>query len=128
MQPKVALSYASSPRSDSWVGYGWQLGFGAIQRSLKEGVPAYDDDLDTFVLDGSELVEVGAPGSNEYRTKRESFLRITRDPINDTWEVRRKDGTVLRYGASSDPGTPRTRQSSVLAPRPSPGFSRRSRT
>jgi len=82
MQPKVALSYSSSPRSDSWVGYGWQLGFGAIQRSLEEGVPTYTDG-DTFLLDGSELIET-APDSNEFHTKRESFLRITRDPGNDT--------------------------------------------
>jgi hypothetical protein len=39
IQPALELSYSSGNRSDSWVGYGWTLGFGSIQRTLEDGVP-----------------------------------------------------------------------------------------
>jgi RHS repeat-associated protein len=97
MQPSVALSYRSSRRSDSVAGYGWSLGLGAIERSMKNGVPAYDDAVDVFTLDGEELM---LGGDGFYHTRRESFLRIER--VGETWEVRSKDGTVSRYGTSDN--------------------------
>jgi YD repeat-containing protein len=97
MQPAVALAYRSSAHADSVAGYGWSLDLGTISRSLKRGVPTYDDGLDDFTLDGQDLV-FGADGF--YHTRRESFLRIQR--VGESWEVRSKDGSVARYGTSEN--------------------------
>ncbi|MEX2204943.1 MAG: SpvB/TcaC N-terminal domain-containing protein, partial [Myxococcota bacterium] len=100
MSPSLALSYSSGNSSDSWVGYGWSLGIGSVQRSSKNGVPKYDDDLDTFVLDGQELIPDGAV-TDRYHTRRETFLRIDR-LVDGSWEVRSPDGTVSRYGMTAN--------------------------
>ena len=98
MQPELALAYNNQDRSDSWVGYGWALSLGSIRRSVKRGVPTYDDARDTFELEGMELVpDVAIP--NRFHTLRESFLRIDRLP-GAGWEVRTPDGTVTRYGST----------------------------
>lgn len=100
MTPSLSLSYSSGNLSDSWVGYGWSLGLGSIQRSTREGVPSYSDTADSFVFEGQELIPDGAvPG--RYHTRRESFLRIERS-ADGSWEVRSPDGTVSRYGRSPD--------------------------
>ncbi|MCH8911075.1 MAG: VCBS repeat-containing protein [Chloroflexi bacterium] len=102
MTPSLAVSYSSHDRGDSWVGYGWSLNTSVIQRSLKDGVPAYDDASDQFELDGQILVpDTGM--TNRYHTQRESFLRIDKiDGVNPSWEVTAKDGTVSRYGITAD--------------------------
>jgi len=113
MQPDIELSYRSSLRQSSWVGYGWELSLGAIHRSLGEGVPTYDDTIDQFVLEGQKLVPDGG-GSARYHPRRETFQKIERvswdraqtppwspDPAGDTWEVRERDGTICRYGIDS---------------------------
>jgi len=56
MTPQLALRYSSAARGDSWVGSGWSLGLAAITRSLKDGVPIYQDDADSFELDGQPLI------------------------------------------------------------------------
>jgi hypothetical protein len=98
MQPQLALAYNNQVRSDSWVGYGWNLSLGSIRRSLKRGVPTYDDARDTFELDGTQLVPDPLI-ANRFHTLRESFLRIDRIP-GGGWEVRTPDGTVTRYGST----------------------------
>ena len=107
MQPSVRLEYSSSTRGSSWVGVGWSLGFGTIQRSLRRGVPSYENARDVFELDGQELVRIGSTGADPapgapvlYALRRRSFLRIRHMP-GDYWEVTAKDGTVSHYGASA---------------------------
>jgi len=98
VSPELGLSYSSAFSGDSWVGFGWTLGFPSIQRSLKQGTPSYDA-ADIFELAGEELVEI-AP--DEYRTRRESFARIRYDASADTWTVWRPDGTRLTLGLTDD--------------------------
>ena len=101
--PSVALQYSSQAMGDSFVGYGWSLGFGAVSRSLKRGVPTYTDD-DTFVLGGEELVRL--PGETTsggvtrvpYETRRRSFRKIEHvyagvaNAQAGWWEVVEKNG------------------------------------
>jgi RHS repeat-associated protein len=107
MQPSVRLQYSSSTGGSSWVGVGWSLGFGTIQRSLRRGVPSYENARDVFELDGQELVRLGSTGVDPapgapvfYALRRRSFLRIRHMP-GDYWEVTAKDGTVSRYGVTA---------------------------
>ena len=99
MQPTVELTYSSAERRSSWVGYGWNLRLGAIERSLAEGVPAYDA-TDEFIWNGSPLILVGTDpntGVETYETRVRSYDLIARLP-DDTWEIRDRNGTVSRYG------------------------------
>lgn len=100
LTPELALRYSSAARNDSWVGYGWALGLSSITRSLRRGVPAFDDARDIFELDGEELVpDLASP--DRYHTRRERFLRIEHE-ADGSWTVRRKDGTWLRLGTRPD--------------------------
>ncbi len=69
--PNLALTYSSS-QGNGWLGVGWDLQLGKIERSTKNGVPNYDNS-DTFrwssPIGSAELVNVGG---NEYRAKIES--------------------------------------------------------
>ncbi len=55
VQPGLTLSYSSSG-GNSWLGMGWNLDIGFIQRDVKKGVPKYDStDKYIFFLSGSIL-------------------------------------------------------------------------
>lgn len=107
VQPNLALRYSShAAAQSSWVGAGWSLELGNISRSLKRGVPTYDNALDTFVLNNEEMVNDAPPLSGAWHTERESFVDIRTLPADISppgtallgWEVRTQDGTVSRYG------------------------------
>jgi len=98
MQPAISLTYNSGSRN-SWIGFGWNLDIGSIQRDTKKGVPRYGaSDTFTFSLGGSieELVKIN---SLEYRAKIESsFLRFRY--VGNSWEVTDKDGTTYNFGSN----------------------------
>ncbi len=106
VQPTVGLSYASGSTAPSWVGKGWSLELGSIQRSLKKGVPNYF--AQSFTLNGEELVpdpddprpEPVFGATTRFRTRRESFKRI--DLVGDGFEVRTTDGMVMRFGTTEN--------------------------
>lgn len=101
VQPSIALAYASSARKASWVGYGWSVAVGEISRSLVDGVPTYDDEVDAFEWDGRPLVRSVDPAQpNRYHTRIESFARV--EKTGTSWEVRSKDGSVARYGIGAN--------------------------
>jgi hypothetical protein len=95
------LSYSSSS-GNGWLGVGWGLDHGFIQRSTKKGVPTYDDNQDTFtfVLNGvnSDLVKISA---TEYHAKDESgeFLKFIFQ--NGYWMVYDKSGTQYTFGQTA---------------------------
>ena len=72
--PKLTLGYTSTG-GNGWIGRGWAIALGSIQRSTKFGVPDYDDD-DTFVLNfvgaAFTLVDVGG---NEFRLKNDLLIQ-----------------------------------------------------
>ena len=74
LQPELALVYGSA-NGNGWVGMGWKLEKGVIERNLKFGVDYTADDY-VFRLNGVniELVNIGG---DEYQAKIEgSFTRI----------------------------------------------------
>ncbi len=99
LTPQVSLGYSSSG-GNSWLGTGWNMDHGVIQRSTKKGVPTYNNDQDTFtfVLNGvnSDLIRIGS--SNEYHAKDESgeFLKFTFE--NNFWIVKDKSGITYTFG------------------------------
>ena len=50
MTPELALTY-SSQGAQSAYGFGWSLPIGRISRSVVDGVPAYFNERDEFVLE-----------------------------------------------------------------------------
>lgn len=114
MAPSLALAYRSS-NGNGWVGVGWELEVGSIERNIRRGV-VYGGEDEEFVLrlNGStqELVHIGDENSNEYQLKIEGgFLRI-RKITTDTevsWEVTDKSGVRFLFGQTAasrqdDPG------------------------
>ena len=97
LQPNLALAYSSSARN-SWVGVGWSLDIGYIERSTKNGVPKYDTtDTYTFMFQGvaSDLVQIP---DGTYRAKDEGlFLKFVNNGVSG-WEVRDKSGTRYFFG------------------------------
>ncbi|MDD5355895.1 MAG: SpvB/TcaC N-terminal domain-containing protein, partial [Candidatus Omnitrophica bacterium] len=78
IQPNVVLVY-SSQSGNGILGMGWSLELGCIERSTKNGVPAYNNSQDTFIFkSGGSTTELVNIGGNEYRAKIEgSFMKFT---------------------------------------------------
>ncbi|MCP3893123.1 MAG: hypothetical protein GY706_00615, partial [Bacteroides sp.] len=95
LNPNVAISYASHG-GNSWCGMGWNLDFGSIARSTKNGVPKYDS-TDKYVLNfggSSELIDIG---NDEYRMKHEAlFMKIEKQ--SNQWVLTDKSGTQYFFG------------------------------
>ncbi len=96
LQPNVALTYSSSTRN-GWLGVGWSVDVGVIERSTKHGVPTYDS-TDTFTLQfhgvSSDLVKIP---DGSYRARDEgAFLRCRFD--GSGWEVTDPAGTRYLFG------------------------------
>jgi len=100
LQPALAMGYSSSSQN-GWLGVGWGMDVGFIERSLRDGVPGYDgSDTFTFLFQGvnSELIRV-ADGT--YRAKNEGlFMRFEEAGVNG-WIAYDKSGTKYFYGQTS---------------------------
>jgi hypothetical protein len=99
LQPSLALMYRSN-NGNGWVGMGWQLEVGAIERSTRKGVD-YTKDNFVFRRAGgiSELVSVGNGG---FRSKIESdFTNIQRHPDGFFIAID-KVGTKYFYGQTAN--------------------------
>src|SRR3984885_6495407 len=105
IQPNLSLLY-NSQAQNGWVGMGWDLSLGSIQRSTKNGIPTYNDNQDTFILqfegETDQLVSVStgtdSTGSyTEYRAQIESsFLRV-RYYAPSLWIATSKDGNQYQF-------------------------------
>lgn len=101
MAPNISLIYNSNSLN-GWIGIGWNLDMGAIQRNTKRGVCyTCDDYVATMSDSSSELVPRDDWGANYYGAKIEgAFAKYQK--ISDTggWIVITKDGTKYYYGTA----------------------------
>ncbi|HAK58991.1 MAG TPA: hypothetical protein DCO77_01240, partial [Nitrospiraceae bacterium] len=103
VQPGFALIYRS-PSRNGWLGVGWDLEVGSIERRTKFGV---DYDADDFVLRMSgatiDLINIG---NDEYGARIEGgFYRIKKLSSTDGlfyWEVTDKIGMRYLYGQETE--------------------------
>ena len=105
--PQLSLYYNSSS-ANGWLGMGWQLDMGAIERSRKHGVDYGANDF-VFTQNGtsSDLVSRSSQwGSNYYGAKIEQqYIKYYHDTSTGGWIAYHKDGNVYYYGE-----TPASRQ------------------
>ena len=126
-QPALTLRYTSAGGNGAF-GLGWDLAVPRIARKIDKGIPTYDDDLDTFTLDGTDelvpaLAKVTAPGgtatwvpepevahpqhtSRRYRPRTETFQgRIERWQHDVTgavhWRTISRDNVTSLYGSTA---------------------------
>ena len=102
MAPSLSLIY-NSYQGSGWIGVGWSLDLGAIQRSAKRGVNYSANDY-VAAMNGSysELVPASDWGANYYASKIEgAFLKHYLNLSTGGWEVTAKDGTKYYYGTTS---------------------------
>lgn len=101
LSPALALRYSTGGGA-GLAGQGWSLSLATLSRRLDRGLPSYDDEADTFLLQGDELVPIG---EGRYRFRIETrFARIDHvtEGDDDVWVVTEKDGTRVFYGESAD--------------------------
>ena len=94
VDPGLALTYRSS-NGDGWLGVGWELEMGAIERSIRNGV---DYNGNEYILrapgGASELVKIS---DSEYRAKIEgNFIRFIKSGVY--WEATDRKGIRYRFG------------------------------
>jgi len=107
-QPSLALSYnsqvvdrATALTQASFVGMGWSLDSGAIERDF-HGTMDYLGD-DTFTINVNGLSERLLPGTDGYyHTASESFWRITWDTNANVWYAWDTSGTKYTFGETLD--------------------------
>ena len=102
MEPSLALSY-NSYHGNGWLGVGWEIKLGAIQRSTKRGVDFSGTD---FVVNGngstSELAPRTTWGTNYYGAKIEgAFTKYSFDGATSGWVATTRDGIQYYYGRSA---------------------------
>jgi len=105
LQPNLVLTY-NNRASNSWLGVGWSLEVGRIQRKTRHGVDYNGDDYQ-LNMNGAlvDLVYIGNDGSGnrEYRSKIEgSFYRIKKIVSGNYWEVTDKMGTRYFFGQTTN--------------------------
>jgi RHS repeat-associated protein len=110
LQPELSLSYNSqvvdsafAPRTQaSWVGMGWSLDTGYIERDMHGTMDdtSADDDTFTIVTNGiSDMLLEGTDGY--YHTVNESFWRIAYNSSTNSWTVWDRVGNIYRFGTDA---------------------------
>jgi hypothetical protein len=103
LAPSLKLKYRST-HLNSWLGTGWDLRVGAIERDFLRGI---DFTGDAYVLDdGAGRTALVGTGGGRYAPRIEhSFFRIRKLTSEDSrfyWEVTSKDGTQYQYGRTAE--------------------------
>lgn len=99
--PNLTISYSRG--ANGWLGVGWNLDLGSIQRSSKFGINYTGTDFVAF-KDGSpaDLVARADWGTNYYGSKIESnFAKFYFDTTNNKWIVTFKNGMKFYYGSTA---------------------------
>jgi RHS repeat-associated protein len=102
MAPKLNLVY-NNYRGNGWIGVGWYLNLGAIQRSTKRGLDYTANDYVDTTNGSNDLVARTDWGTNYYGAKIEG--KVTKYHYNGSgsgWEVTTRDGTKYYYGENSN--------------------------
>lgn len=102
--PNLSLTY-NSFQSNGWVGVGWDLDMGSIQRGTKHGLN-YNQNSTDFVAvvqgSNSELVPRPDWGPNCFGNRIEgAFLRYRHNTSSGGWEVTDKSGITYYYGSTT---------------------------
>ncbi len=102
LTPNLAINY-SSAAAQNIFGYGFNLSIPSITRSTLRGFPYYEDDKDTFIFKGQELVQIGISDQDFilYKPRLESefsSIEYHRDINNSYWVVRQKNGINHIFG------------------------------
>jgi YD repeat-containing protein len=108
LQPELSLQYnsqvvdsATANTQASWVGMGWSLDTGFIERDMNGTNDFQGDDTFSLVVGGMSSLLLPAEGDNGYfRTADETFWRIKYNSSADSWTVWDKQGTVYSFGDS----------------------------
>ena len=101
IEPRISLNYNSNSQN-GWLGIGWTLDMGAIQRETRWGLD-YSSNQFNFVINNllSRLVPRVGWGANYYEAKIESeFSKYYYDTASKGWIVTAKDGTKYYYGSA----------------------------
>jgi RHS repeat-associated protein len=101
LTPALSLTY-STHGGNGIAGMGWSLGLARVERRTDKGLPSFDDERDTFTLQGDELLSVGAGAYRLRIEKRFARIRHVRQPGRNVWVVTERDGTRVFYGLESD--------------------------
>lgn len=103
LQPNLQLVYENA-NGNGWVGIGWKLELGTIERQTRFGLNYSGDDY-TFRLSGisADLVNIGL---GEYRAKIEgAFTRVRKLTAGGDglpyWEATDKNGTRYLFGQTA---------------------------
>jgi RHS repeat-associated protein len=100
LRPSLSLGYAGE-LGNGPLGVGWTLSQAGIQRSLRLGVPSYDES------DELELVGLGTTGqlvklpNGEYRLEHQGNSYVG-TAVNGGFELQDPSGTIYRFGLSPD--------------------------
>jgi RHS repeat-associated protein len=100
IQPNLNLTY-NSYQKNGWLGVGWDLDLGAIQRSTKRGLDYKADDYIVLKEGYSlELVKRSEWGQDFYGAKIEAaFTKYFFNAATGSWEATTRDGTRYYYGS-----------------------------
>jgi RHS repeat-associated protein len=96
-QPEISMTY-NSGNGNGPLGLGWNLRVPSIQRQTDKGLPAYDAS-DRFITGDGEELTARADGS--YRRKVETDFTKWENLGANGWKGTKRDGSVLRYGATA---------------------------
>jgi RHS repeat-associated protein len=112
LQPQLSLSYnsqvvdaATTNNQASWVGMGWSLDTGYIQRNMHGTNDDLDDDTFSLVVGGVSSLLLQFSGGKydnvwEYRTADETFWKVVYTRTLETWVVWDKTGTKYIFGGT----------------------------
>ena len=102
ISPNISLIY-NNLQANGWIGVGWDIDMGSIQRLRKWGLDCSANDY-IMVKDGfySELIPRTDWGTNYYGEKIEgNFAKYCYQTATGGWTVTKKDGTIYFYGTTS---------------------------
>jgi len=102
LQPSVEYLYRSVMAS-SYLGVGWSLELGDIERNTRFGI---DYQADSYVYhSASGIIDLVSIGNDEYRAKIEGafnrFRKVTIDDGSSAWEMTDRTGRKHSFGKSA---------------------------